>query len=133
MSNRSRLWATGLLVAAFVAGLAVGGAAQAALADRDDRPGRERSRRLSYPERLERDLQLTPEQRTAVETVMQRHQQSMRDIWRAAERQVDTMRLQIRNEIMDVLDARQREAYGTMNMRHDSLHAARERGEGRRR
>ncbi|HXV86614.1 MAG TPA: hypothetical protein VD793_07935 [Gemmatimonadales bacterium] len=133
MPNRSKIWAAGFLAAAFAAGLAVGGAAQAALADRDDRERPQPARRISYPERLQRDLQLTTDQRAQVEAIMSRRQQSMRDIWRAADQRVDTLRLQVRNEIMGLLDERQRELYRGINARHDSLHAARERGEGRRR
>jgi Spy/CpxP family protein refolding chaperone len=132
MLNRSKLWATGLLLAAFVAGVAIGGAGQAALADRDDGPRREARPRVSYPERLQRDLQLTAEQRAAVEAIMERHQVGMREIWRESERRLDTMRLQIRTEIMGLLNDGQREAFGRINARHDSLHAARERGERRR-
>jgi Spy/CpxP family protein refolding chaperone len=126
--NRSKLWAAGLLAAAFAAGVAVGGAAQAALADRDNGRARDRGRRISYAERLERDLQLSPEQRDSVENIMARNQQAIREIWRQADRQVHTLRLRIRNEILPLLDDRQREAFQRINARHDSLHAARERG-----
>jgi Spy/CpxP family protein refolding chaperone len=132
MLNRSKLWAVGLLLAAFAAGAAVGGAAQAALAERDGRPRRDRGPRMSYPERLERDLTLTPAQRTAVDSIMALHQQEMREIWREADKQLDALRMQIRSEIMQVLDNRQREGFQRINARHDSLHAARERGERRR-
>ncbi|HWP38601.1 MAG TPA: hypothetical protein VNL18_13710 [Gemmatimonadales bacterium] len=127
MLNRSKVRAAGLLAAAFAAGVAVGGATQAALADRDDGRDRDRGRRISYAERLERDLQLTPEQRASVEDIMARNQQAIREIWRQADRQVDTLRLRIRSEIMPLLDDRQRELFQRINARHDSLHAARER------
>jgi Spy/CpxP family protein refolding chaperone len=132
MLNRSKAWAVGLLLAAFAAGAAIGGVAQAALADRDDPPDRERRPRLSYAERLQRDLALTAEQRAAVDTIMARRQRDMREIWRAADKQVDAMRMTVRSEIMQVLDERQRETYEQINARHDSLHAERERGRPRR-
>jgi hypothetical protein len=132
MINRSRLWATGLLLAAFGAGIAVGGAGRAALADRDDGPRREGERRLSYPERLQRDLGLSDEQRTAVEGILARHQEETREIWAGARTRIDTMRTQIRMEIMNTLDDRQRTIFRNMNARHDSVRAARERRDDRR-
>ena len=127
MLNRSKLLAVVLLVAAFVAGAAVGGAA-AAFAARSDRANRERGPRLTYVERLGRELQLSAEQRTAVESIMARHQEPMRQIWTDARGRVDDERTRIRGEIMSVLDQRQRGAFAALNVRHDSLHAERSRG-----
>ena len=132
MLNRSKLWATVLLAAAFAAGIAVGGAAQAALAERGERVNSERGRRLSYVERLERDLQLTPEQRDMVAAIMDTHEGQMRQIWGDARGRVDEMRIEIRSEITDLLDQRQRDLYAALNARHDSLHAAGSRSGARR-
>src|SRR5687767_8564890 len=98
MFNRSRAWAAGLLVAAFGAGVAVG-AATKAWGDRDKGPDRNRGPRLSYIERLERDLALRPPQREAIGTILDRHNATTREIQRQARESFDTMRIQVRSEI----------------------------------
>ena len=125
MLNRSKLWATALLAAAFVAGIAVGGATQAALAERGGLVNSGRGPRLSYVERLQHDLQLTAQQRDRIAAIMERHQDPMRQIWIEARRKVDDTRMEVRREIAEVLDQQQRDAYAALNARHDSLHAER--------
>lgn len=127
MFNRSRAWAAGLLVAAFAAGIAVG-AATKALGDRDGGRDRERGPRLSYIERLERDLALRPSQRDSIAGILERHNATTREIQRQARESFDTMRLQVRAEIMSILDASQQELFRTINARHDSVRAERDRG-----
>lgn len=127
MFNRSRAWAAGLLVAAFAAGIAVG-AATKALGDRDEGRDRERGPRLSYIERLERDLALRPSQRDSIAGILERHNATTREIQRQARESFDTMRLQVRTEIMSILDASQQELFRTINARHDSVRAERDRG-----
>lgn len=127
MFNRSRAWAAGLLVAAFAAGIAVG-AATKALGDRDEGRDRERGPRLSYIERLERDLALRPSQRDSIAGILERHNATTREIQRQARESFDTMRLQVRTEIMSILDTSQQELFRTINARHDSVRAERDRG-----
>ena len=135
-----KLWATGLLLAAFAAGIGVGSVGGAALGlgrswradggerhgDRDRSPGRSRQE-TSYLDRLERELTLRPEQRDSVKAILKRYDEPMREIWRRERQQVDSMRAQVRTEIVSLLDERQQEKFKLMNQRVDSLRALRER------
>lgn len=127
MFTRSRAWAAGLLVAAFAAGVAVG-AASRAWGVRDEGRERERGPRLSYIERLQRDLALRPEQRDSIAGILERHNTTTSTISKQARESFDTLRLRVRAEIMHVLDAQQQEQYRVINARSDSLRAEREKG-----
>ncbi|MBI2401647.1 MAG: hypothetical protein HYW52_10015 [Gemmatimonadetes bacterium] len=133
MFDRSKLWAIGLLFAAFATGVGVGGAATAVFGergrdgDRESRRGRPRQE-VSYLDRLDRDLELTPKQRDSVAAILKRYDEPMRELWRRERHQVDSMRLQVRSQIAGLLDERQREQFQLMNQRVDSLRTVRERG-----
>jgi hypothetical protein len=128
MFDKSKLWATGLLVAAFAAGVATG-VASSAWGDRheDDRRGRPREQ-VSYLDRLNRELQLSPAQRDSVSAILKRYDEPMRELWRRGRQQLDSMRLRVRTEIGGVLNSEQQTRYQIMNQRMDSLRAVRERG-----
>ncbi len=126
MIGRSKLWAAGAIIAAFAAGAAVGGAASAVLYDRDRDRGREESPRLSYVDRLDRELQFTPEQRDSVVAILRRHDATTKEIWRESRQRFEEMRNQLRADIMKVLNQRQRERYQALIARSDSLRAIRE-------
>ncbi len=143
MFDKSKLWATGLLLAAFAAGIAVGSVASATFGvgrswtavfgeryrDRDREPPRGRSREeISYLDRLNRDLKLSPAQHDSVAAILQHYDEPMRELWRRGRQQLDSMRLQVRSDITAVLDERQREQFHLMNRRVDSLRTVRERG-----
>jgi len=131
MFDKSKLWATGLLVAAFAAGVAAG-VASTAWGDRhrDDRRGRPREQ-VSYLDRLARELQLSPPQRDSVSAILKRYDEPMRELWQRGRQQVDSMRLRVRTEIGTVLNPEQQARYHIMNQRMDSLRAVRERGASR--
>ncbi len=128
MFDKSKLWATGLLVAAFAAGVAVG-VASSAWGDRqqDDRRGRPREQ-VSYLDRLDHELQLSPAQRDSVSGILKRYDEPMRELWQRGRQQVDSMRLRVRTEIGAVLNPEQQARYHVMNQRMDSLRTMRERG-----
>ncbi len=128
MFDKSKLWAIGLLVAAFAAGVAAG-VASSAWGDRhhDNRRGRPRQE-VSYLDRLDRDLKLTPVQRDSVAAILKRYDEPMRELWRRGRQQLDSMRLRVRTEIGTVLDHDQMEQFQVMNQRMDSLRTVRERG-----
>ena len=117
MLNRPKLWATGLLVAMFVTGAAVGGGVirawggERAEVDPRDRGASDRSRPPSYAERLEVALALTPEQRAAVDSILARRESDMQDLWQQMQPKFDALRDTIRAKIMDVLDEEQQERY----------------------
>jgi len=121
MFNRSKALAAALLVATFLLGAAVGSVAFAAWGRDNGRRQRPEPReRVSFAERLERDLGLTTAQRESVEVIMQRRDSAMRDVWRQMEPQFNSLRSQINNEILTVLDETQRAAFEQMNARADS-------------
>lgn len=131
MLNRSKLWAAMLLLGVFAAGIAIGGPAWGAFADdrndeRDSRGGSSESRnreRRSYSEHLQEDLNLTAEQRSAVDSILAVSQSDMRTVWREMRAQIDTLRQAVSDDIMQLLDADQQTKYGEM------LERSRRRGE----
>ena len=125
VTARSKLWAGAVITAAFLAGVAVGVAAIAALGGRE----RERSPRLSYIDRLDRELNLTAEQRDSVVAILRRHDATTKEIWRESRQRFNQVRAQLRADIMNVLNEEQRERYKAFIARSDCLRAARERGE----
>ena len=133
MFNRSKALAVGLLVATFALGAAVGGAAWSAVQDGSRPPPRPGRERLSYAERLERDLGLTTAQRESVEVILDRRQAAMRAIWSEMEPRFDSLRGQIDNEIDAVLNEEQREELQRLRLRADSARRHRDsRGENER-
>jgi Spy/CpxP family protein refolding chaperone len=119
MLNRSKLWATVLLITVFAAGATVGGAAFSTWGPRDgagDRMerGDDRGRRPSYAERLETDLGLTSEQREMVDTILAQQQLDMQELWRQMRPQFDALRDTIRSKIMDVLTDEQKQTYNEL-------------------
>lgn len=125
MLNRSKLWAAGLLAAAFVAGTAVG-AAVTATWDRRDAAAEsrrherdDRGRQGGYAERLEASLGLTPEQRLAVDSILDRQQTAMRSLWAEYSPKFDELRQDVRNQIMEILDDEQQKTYRELIARSD--------------
>ncbi|HEX9728409.1 MAG TPA: hypothetical protein VGA37_07900 [Gemmatimonadales bacterium] len=137
MLNRSKLYALLLLLGVFVTGTVVGGAVSAAWGDRAaKRTGNaDRPPRRSYAERLEQELGLDAGQRDSIVEILRRNQEAMRDLWTETRPRMDTIRSNVRSEILSLLTDEQREAYTTYNARNDSVRAAHEpdahRGRGR--
>lgn len=123
--TRSRLGASALLAVAFVLGILAGGAATT-LADRQDqRPRgdhRQSSGRMSYLDRLTRDLDLSPAQRDSVEAVLDRHQPAMDSLWRELRRspQVTAEREAMRADIRALLTPEQQEQYTAILQRQQN-------------
>jgi hypothetical protein len=127
--------ATSLLAATFVLGIAVGGVAMAAWGDDDDDNGRRsRSReRVSYAERLAERLDLSAAQQESVAVILERQQEGMQQLWQDVHPQFDSLRLQIRSEIMAVLDEPQQGTYQELIARSDSIRGEHLRRHGERR
>ncbi len=120
--TRSRTGAALLLIAAFVLGGLVGGAATT-LADR----GRH-AKRPSYVERLTADLALSAAQRDSIQTLLDRHQPAMDSLWEQIRPQFLSERQAIRNAISALLTPDQQAKYAALQ-RQDSLRRVeRERG-----
>ncbi len=126
MLNRSKALAATLLGATFVLGAAVGAAGLAIWTDRRPGPPRRETERLSFVDRLERDLELTTHQRDSVTTIVDRRNDAMRDVWREMEPRFDSLRDVINQEIMAVLDDGQRTSFEAMLARADSARRHRE-------
>lgn len=120
--NRSKLVASGLLLAVFVAGLIVGGTASA-LADRNETESR-RPRR-PYEEVLQEKLNLTAEQRESIEVILQQWRSGVHELWDERGRKLEEIRRGTRAEIVGALDERQVEVYREMISRDDSIRAER--------
>ena len=120
--SRLRLAPLGLLVATFVLGGLVGGAATT-LADRSTHRKHERPR-ASVVERLARDLELTNPQRDSIQAVLDRHQPAMDSLWQKMRPQFESERQLIRNEITALLTPEQQAKYTALIQRQDSLRRA---------
>ena len=116
MLNRSKLWATGLLVAMFVTGAAVGGGMSQAWGGNsgnadDEGQDSTNSDRPSYVERLAAHLDLTESQQAAVESILARRESDMAELWQGVRPKFDALRDTIRTKIMDVLTEEQQQKY----------------------
>lgn len=120
--TRSRLGAAGLLIATFVFGALVGGAATS-LADREGHRTRGNHPRPSYVERLGADLDLTDAQKDSVRAVLERHQPAMDSLWESIRPQFQSERQAIRTQINALLTPEQQAKYATLQ-RQDSLRRA---------
>jgi len=121
--NRPKVLATGLLVAVFVAGIAVGGAGSA-WADRNPDPD---AKRLTYVERLETNLGLTETQRIGVEEALDQYDHALHEYWKRTRTEKDSIGRIARGDIVELLDGEQRDTYAEMNARIDSVRAERRR------
>ena len=108
-----------LLVATFVLGAFVGGAATT-LADRSSH----RHQRPSFVERLSADLALSDTQRDSIQAVLDRHQPAMDSLWQKMRPQFEAERQTIRSEITALLTPEQQTKYAALIQRQDSLRRA---------
>lgn len=118
MFSRSKALAVSLLAATLIAGMALGalGWSTWGAGNRgpDRRPPRER---VSYTDRLEHHLQLSPAQRESVEVILQRQQEAMRTLWSEVGPRFDSLRTEIRAQIMTQLDSTQQARFQELIMR----------------
>jgi Spy/CpxP family protein refolding chaperone len=114
--TRSRTGAAVMLIAAFVLGGLVGGAATMMAGPRH-------GPRPSYVERLTTDLGLTEAQRDSIQAVLDRHQPAMDSLWEQIRPQFQSERQAIRNAIGGLLTPEQRAKYSELQ-RQDSLRRA---------
>lgn len=120
--TRSRTGAAVLLVATFVFGGLVGGAATS-MADRRSHRNRSDRPRPSYVERLGADLGLTDIQKDSVRAVLDRHQPAMDSLWESIRPQFQSERQSIRIQINALLTPEQQAKYAELQ-RQDSLRRA---------
>ena len=127
MFNKSKALAWSLLAATFLLGAVVGGVAMETWGDDDGRRHQSRER-VSYADRLEAELALTAAQRESVQVILDRRGEAMHGLWNEYRPRLDTLRDQIRGEIISLLDEEQREKFSQMVAHSDSV---REHGRGR--
>lgn len=118
--TRSRSGAAVLLVATFVLGGLVGGAATTVADHRRPDPHHGRP---SFIDRLSGDLDLTANQRDSIQMVMDRHQPAMDSLWALIRPQFSAERQAIRNEISALLTKDQQARYLELQ-RQDSVRRA---------
>jgi hypothetical protein len=121
--TRSRLGAVALLIATFVLGGLIGGAATT-MADRRVHGGHGDRPHPSFVDRLASDLGLSAAQRDSVQVVLDRHQPAMESLWERIRPQFQTERQGIRNEINALLTPEQQAKYAALIQRQDSLRKA---------
>lgn len=126
MLNRSKALAGALLGATFILGAAGGAVGTAVWTDRGREPPRQPPNKLSFVERLARDLDLTEAQRDTVAAIVDRRDDAMREVWREMEPRFDSLRGVINHEILAVLDEEQRAGFEAMLARADSARRRRD-------
>jgi hypothetical protein len=107
MFNQSKAFAIGLLVAVFVAGIALGAVGTRWVSGRHAPP----RARVGYADHLAQQLQLTTVQRDSVAAILQRFDPQMRAIFTQVRPQMDSLRGELRNAIKAQLTAPQQTAY----------------------
>jgi hypothetical protein len=108
MFTQSKAFAIGLLIAVFVAGIALGAVGIHWTAGRHAPPPRPR---VGYADRLAQQLQLTPVQRDSVAAILQNFDPKMRAIFTRVQPQMDSLRQELRNAIKAQLTAPQQTTY----------------------
>ncbi|HEV8599996.1 MAG TPA: periplasmic heavy metal sensor [Gemmatimonadales bacterium] len=120
--TRSRLGAVLLLLATFLLGGLLGGAATT-LADHRAHKRHADRPRPGYVDRLAADLSLSEAQRDSIQAVLDRHQPAMDSLWQLIRPQFQSERQVIRNEITLLLTPEQQTKYRELQ-RQDSLRRA---------
>lgn len=124
MFNQSKAFAVGLLIAVFVAGIALGSAGTRWIAQ--SRMAAQRAARGGPADRLARELQLTAVQRDSVATILRRYDPQMRTIFATVRPQMDSLRQQLRNDIRAQLTAEQQATYERLMERDRARYSRRD-------
>ncbi len=115
MSVKPKAWALALLAMVLLLGGAAGALVDRTLAGEPACVAREaRSdshRRTAYLDRLTEELQLSGEQRAQVQSIVDRHRESMSALWHEMRPRFEAMKTELRSEVKDVLSAEQRAEY----------------------
>ena len=117
MLNRSKLWAAILLFAVFAAGAAAGATAWNALDTRASDPDRRRGGPRGdrgpggYAEAMQRELNLTVEQRAILDSLLAENEPVLHDAWRQMHARLDTIRRDVSDKIMVILDEEQQQKF----------------------
>ena len=124
MNGKSKVWAIGFLAVVLLFG-GVSGAAldrafvrKAEIAERerrrDDRESRRdgsRDRRQGYLNWLSSELDLTVDQKTLVQTIVEGYHEQVSELWHETNPKFELLKSQVRAEIREVLDEDQKTQY----------------------
>ena len=124
MFNQSKAFAIGLLLAVFLAGIGLGSAGSHWLRARTA-PQR-RDPRVTYADRLARDLGLSTVQRDSVAAVLRRYDPQMRALFTGVRTQMDSLRHSMRDDIRAQLTTEQMAAYERLMERDRARFARRD-------
>jgi Spy/CpxP family protein refolding chaperone len=79
-----------------------------------------------HVERLQRELDLTPDQRDSVRAILERHRPGFDSVWAESRPRYETLRDRVRSDIRAQLDPHQQRRYDDMIARLDAERRARE-------
>jgi len=121
---RSRYWMWAALAVALVAGLGSGVALDRLVLSGPPRAERRahehRQRAERYVEELTRELDLSPEQRSRVESILEANHEKARAYWERARDEYRTLREEFRSEIRAALTAEQQQRFDELLALRDS-------------
>ena len=124
MFNQSKAFAIGLLVAVFLVGIGLGSAGSHWL--RSQRTPPRRDPRVTYADRLARDLDLSAVQRDSVAAILRRYDPQMRALFTGVRAQMDSLRNRMREDIRTQLTTEQMTAYERLMERDRARFARRD-------
>ena len=129
MNLKPRIMAAGLLTTVFLTGAIVGGVSSTAWGGNDDRQ-RSEGNRKPFAEKLAVELELTAEQRTTLDSVLERRREDMCSIWKELHPRYRSVRDSVRADIANMLQPNQMDKFEAFKVRGDSMWANRK-GRGR--
>ena len=115
-----------LLAAAFLLGGGIGLITGMQVGDGHDRDHSPRRGGRAHLERLQRELDLTPDQRDSVRVILERHRPGFDSVWADSRPRYETLRDRVRSDIRTQLDPDQQRRYDDMIARLDAERRARE-------
>lgn len=116
-----------LLAAAFLFGGGIGLITGMQVGDGNDRDhAHRRGGRTHLEERLQRALDLSPEQRDSVRAILERHRPGFDSVWAETRPRYETLRDRVRSDIRAQLNPDQQRRYDDMIARLDAERRARE-------
>lgn len=124
MKQTPKLWAAALLGVVFTTGAVAGSMATSAWSERDRDEWRERNRR-SFSEMLNEELSLGDAQTAGVARIIEDFRPRLCEIWSEMRPRYQSMRTEVNDQIRELLNPEQQEAFEVILNRSDSIYSAR--------
>jgi hypothetical protein len=121
---RKWMWVSLLLM--LIVGIGMGVAMDRLVLERGARGGDRRERGSGLAERLNRELQLTPEQQAKVEAALAANRERARGFWRDSQTAYETLRNEFRQDIRALLNPEQQARFDEMVRQDDDRRRRRE-------